>query len=1227
MGYKKLATRVTKMTTMAVEDLKENLKGMKDLTEAEIMKQYNFFLTKYGDKTWERIADMIMEFALKSFNEGKAFAENKFNEGKALAVAEYNKLLVKVEELRTEYKAEVEKLVKKFDAEYQEMYKKALEKYSEVMPIAKELYKKYTELATAKAMEMRALSLKYYKMAKNILDKYIAEAKKLYESNKKKTIPALAKEMEKMITEALEVRYEMLVNQTMTKFNEIVKMIEKIVKEKRAEFEGKMKAYKAMGEKMVAEYKVTLKTKVIPELMVEMESMINQTLRNSVEIYKESKKAFATHIATAKKSLKEMQKPVEDMIKKLKTEFAPIQKDAKELMVKVQENLIDLYEKIIKIVEAQMKDVQALDSVKKTMKITQKFKDLAVDILELAKLKIDELKKHKIVIKYKKMTTKKFMEYKSKAEAKFNGMKEDTEAKFNEYKKQATDKYTEAKALSEKKYAEIKAKVMKYYNSPEMKKIMAQAKEMMAEMKLMRKSIMFTANKLSEKASPWIIAATPFVKQMDTYVINALQSSSGKFLDAPEETFWQCINNMKTTVTETMEFLKALDYEVPTTSALMSDLTALVKDSTDDYAKKTYAKIVTQIKDMIKMIKTEMTRMQKEVERIQKDIPKYLKKQSDMIVKKTKAYGKMMKEEANKQYKLMAKTLKKSLDKSEAALLSLITKFESACASLMKAYKACPLNEINSNPIWSEIYEAFFTHELVEESAQLFDISKKELKKLIKDIKLNKLTDMLRKDIKRVFDLLEDGKKIAMTKYDDLLKVVESLKAQLKAKTTEMKAQYIKMQKETMTKLKDAQNTGMTKAKEIQSDVLEQITKYTAMAQKFLNEKTIEDIVKSVEAKYEEGVVLAKKQYALALHKKDEYIKISKELYAEYRKKTETLYKEYEKKAMDAYTMYANQLTTKYAEVKKMAIELYKEYKIIFETYYKEYKTILETYYKKYVEPTFNKLYKQVEDELKQLKKELDVRTKQAEEMIKIAETKLKDGQAQLMNKKDSMVKAIRSRLTSLKKMTVKETIEELKTMPKKTQVLITKATKTATKIYEQIMKDVNAKYADLIKSGQELKTQVMKFSKDKYDEIVVLVTPTYKSLKSTADSVANEIEETAIFVYRYYRVNDNVNKLQEVFDMKFSELKKLVDGKVNEMKMNLDAEMKKYMPLSRLKNTKRKPRGATERDSSNSKFTRLSHSNWPRTSVHKQKLSFPFLLIRFLDLFTPHLSLLAKLT
>merc|ERR1711965_561751 len=97
--------------------------------------------------------------------------------------------------------------------------------------------------------------------------------------------------------------------------------IEKIVKEKRAEIEGKMKAYKAMGENMVAEYKVTLKTKIIPELMVEMESMINQTLRNSVEIYKESKKAFATHIETAKKSLKEMEKPVQDMIKKMKEEF------------------------------------------------------------------------------------------------------------------------------------------------------------------------------------------------------------------------------------------------------------------------------------------------------------------------------------------------------------------------------------------------------------------------------------------------------------------------------------------------------------------------------------------------------------------------------------------------------------------------------------------------------------------------------------------------------------------------------------------------------------------------------------------------------------------------------------------------------------------------------------------------------------------------------------------
>jgi hypothetical protein len=191
------------------------------------------------------------------------------------------------------------------------------------------------------------------------------------------------------------------------------------------------------------------------------------------------------------------------------------------------------------------------------------------------------------------------------------------------------------------------------------------------------------------------------------------------------------------------------------------------------------------------MIKNEVTRFQEELKKFGDNVPKYLKQQRKIVVEKIKAYREIIAKRAEEQYKVLTnkaqiqyKVLtnkakakadiiinkvkilinkaKITINKVESELLQFITtlqaKLASACDTIVETYKACPLKAINENPIWSEIAQEFYNHELVEVTAQLFDISKKELVKITKDIKLNKLTDLIKKDIKRLFEILEAGK-------------------------------------------------------------------------------------------------------------------------------------------------------------------------------------------------------------------------------------------------------------------------------------------------------------------------------------------------------------------------------------------------------------------------------------------------------------------------------------
>merc|ERR1719357_1691855 len=92
----------------------------------------------------------------------------------------------------------------------------------------------------------------------------------------------------------------------------------------------------------------------------------------------------------------------------------------------------------------------------------------------------------------------------------------------------------------------------------------------------------------------------------------------------------------------------------------------------------------------------------------------------------------------------------------------------------------------------------------------------------------------------------------------------------------------------------------------------------------------------------------------------------------------------------------------------------------------------------------------------------------------------------------------LRSKLMNLKKMTIKQTIKELTVLPMKIKVFVVK---NYNELYNKVEAELTKRYADAIKMYTE-----------KYNEIIVIITPTLKEVKSVVDLVATEISETGIF-------------------------------------------------------------------------------------------------------------------
>lgn len=257
-------------------------------------------------------------------------------------------------------------------------------------------------------------------------------------------------------------------------------------------------------------------------------------------------------------------------------------------------------------------------------------------------------------------------------------------------------------------------------------------------------------------------------------------------------------------------------------------------------------------------------------------------------------------------------------------------------------------------------------------------------------------------------------------------------------------------------------------------------------------------------------------------------------------------------------------------------MKLYEKYAAEVIAYYEKAQNKMMPYYEEYkknypiVKARIESLLKDLKMKYEQLKQKIETKYGElnikAQELKSKAETYLDDmtanGKKLAMDAQETIEKKwmkseIRTRLINLKKMSVRQTIDELKVLPSKTQKYIEQTTEyvktTSTEVYNTILKQLNEKYADLISKGMKLKAKVIKFSTDKYDEMLVIVTPTYETMKSAADAVGTEIKETAIFVYRYYRLADKLENMKEIAEENIDLMKDLMDGEIVQAKKYYD--------------------------------------------------------------------------
>ncbi|XP_065673744.1 uncharacterized protein LOC100199505 isoform X2 [Hydra vulgaris] len=426
---------------------------LKELS-AKLYATYQHFLTQYEDMTWEEIIQVVCAH-------GRTIAkETQMN-----TIKLYNNLL----KLSNVWKDEIEKMYM-MKATHLNLYLTNIQ--SKVQPEVIRMVFKYKIFVGKRIADIKRIINEITKFIQNQASNIKDQVVVVYNANKNKSLKKIYSEVTAI---------------TVTEFNKQYESFEKNVNDLKNTV---IQALQNFSHNYYTKANVLLQTVIIPELVAESESFINQTLRLSVILANETVNAYSPHFYL-----------ITDIFSKF----------TEEMKTKV----LDLSEEVSK-----RNSIVLEENLTKLQNILNNFST--------------KLQNNNIVVQTINH------EYVKQSSIEFKKLKETIELKMNELKLNPTSK--EYKLQTE----EALNKIQEYFK--EFNKYFSEQfniNEIIALMQNVRESGMFTLNKATQKLKPGysdIVAETLATVER---VFGEMKNVATLFRQYPEETFWKTLSVAK----------------------------------------------------------------------------------------------------------------------------------------------------------------------------------------------------------------------------------------------------------------------------------------------------------------------------------------------------------------------------------------------------------------------------------------------------------------------------------------------------------------------------------------------------------------------------------------------------------------------------------------------------------------------------------------------------------
>merc|ERR1719392_211264 len=458
---KRICDQVKTMVAKLIAELKNKVDVLQKAVAAKVVElevrvktMYKDFITKYGNMTWGDVENEIEKVLLKQYNE----ISQKYRDAKLIIEKQYKAVCKQLNAFKSEIK---EKAI--------QIYKEAVAKYGDSVAVIK-----------AKLAELK-------KYIKDKYDEIKPKMVKLYN------------------------KYKQLVEE------EAAKLIAQVKKVYAKAYSQVLKLYGKIKDKNLKELVLKIKTVVIPEVLTEMESILNQTLRNTVIMTKEIIKAYRPHAKQIKDAVeKYVLSKLRTAIEKVKGLVAKINLD--EVQRLVNETVAKVEKKIRELIEK--------------VKTSDKYTKLVAKLREAKKLiedKFEEFKNDPVVMKIRK----------------------DMKAAIEIIKNAYTEIKNNPTILKiEKELKTLISELKKFIKeNPIVVKFKGKVEEIVSlinnititvqnTLKQMKKSGQFSAQKLQENLMPYINDAIKNTKLKFAQTWDDIKKVAIDFVQNPEETFW-----------------------------------------------------------------------------------------------------------------------------------------------------------------------------------------------------------------------------------------------------------------------------------------------------------------------------------------------------------------------------------------------------------------------------------------------------------------------------------------------------------------------------------------------------------------------------------------------------------------------------------------------------------------------------------------------------------------